>query len=162
MSVNELTQLVVTNAATEPNIHSVTLGYGLVGPTGATIDTNGVITWTPNQFQSPGTYLLTTSVTNRNPYDTVNPQLLATNSLSVVVFAPSNAPVLSINAMGTGLLITWNSETGAVYRLQYMDSITNMHWNDVSNDLVATGTQTILPITPITNAQRFYRILRVR
>jgi hypothetical protein len=106
--------------------------------------------------------VLTTSVTNRNPYDTVNPQLLATNSLSVVVVAPSNSPVLSISAMRSGVLITWNSETGAVYRLQYMNSIADMRWNDVSNDLVATGTQTILPITAITNAQRFYRIVRVR
>ena len=76
----------MTNAATESNIHSVTTGYGLIGaPSGATIDTNGVIHWTPQQNQSPGSYTITTVVTNSNPYDSVNPSLTATNSFSVTV-----------------------------------------------------------------------------
>ena len=47
----------------------MTTGYGLVdAPSGATIDTNGVIHWTPQQNQSPGSYTITTVVTNSNPY----------------------------------------------------------------------------------------------
>ena len=49
-----LTPVVVTNTAGEPNLHSVTLGYGLTGPVGSTIDTNGVISWTPAVGQVPG------------------------------------------------------------------------------------------------------------
>jgi hypothetical protein len=85
----------VTNAATEPNIHSVTAGYLLLNPpAGASIDTNGVFTWTPGQTQSPGTNLITTVVTNTNPYDLVNPHLSATNSFTVIVREVNQSPVL--------------------------------------------------------------------
>jgi hypothetical protein len=161
-SVNELTLLVVTNTAIEPNIHSTTLGYGLSGPLGASIDTNGVITWTPSQKQCPGTYVLTTVVTNSNPHDSVNPQLVAANSFTVVVVPLPDPPLLSISATEGGVLLGWNSEVGAVYRLQYTDDIAGMHWNDVSNDVVAVGRQTTLPVTVGSTSQRFYRILRVR
>jgi hypothetical protein len=95
-NINELATLVVTNTAAEPNIHSVTVGYGLINPPpGATIDTNGIITWTPSQNQSPGTYAIMTAVTNSNPYDLVNPMLAATNSFTVVVNEVNVAPALA-------------------------------------------------------------------
>ncbi len=66
-TVNELTLLTVTNTATETNIHA-TLGYTLVNPpAGAAINTNGIITWTPTQAESPSTNIITTVVTNTNP-----------------------------------------------------------------------------------------------
>jgi hypothetical protein len=38
--------LTVTNTATEPNIHSITIGYTLVSPpVGMVIDTNGIISY---------------------------------------------------------------------------------------------------------------------
>ncbi len=92
--VNELTLLTLTNAASEANIHS-TLGYALVGaPPGMSINSNGVVTWTPQQTQSPATNLITTIVTNRNPYDLVNPSLSATNQFTVIVREVNVAPVL--------------------------------------------------------------------
>jgi hypothetical protein len=152
----------VTNTATEPNIHSVTLGYWLSGPPGASINANGVISWTPNQNQSPGTYVLTTAVTNNNPHDSVHPRLTATNSFTVVVVQLPNPPSLSISATQGGVLLGWNSVTGAVYRLQFTDDIAAMNWNDVTNDVVATETQTTLAVSTGSTAQRFYRIVRVR
>src|SRR5689334_11348658 len=48
-TVNELTLLTVTNAATETNINSTTTGYTLVSPLlGMNIDSNGMFTWTPS------------------------------------------------------------------------------------------------------------------
>ena len=95
-TVNELTLLTVTNTASETNIHA-TLGYTLVNPpAGASINTNGIITWTPSQTQSPSTNTLTTVVTNTDPYDLVNPHLSATNSFTVVVREVNVAPVLPI------------------------------------------------------------------
>ena len=88
--------LTVTNMAGEPNIHSVTVGYALTGPTGSTIDTNGIIRWTPTVGQVPGLYTFTTVVSNSNPYDVLNPQLRATNSFSVTVNAIHNGPVLGV------------------------------------------------------------------
>jgi len=94
-TVNELTLLTVTNSASEANIHA-TLGFMLVNPpAGAAINTNGIITWTPSQTQSPGTYPITTIVTNTDPFDLVNPHLSATNSFSVVVQEVNTAPALA-------------------------------------------------------------------
>jgi uncharacterized repeat protein (TIGR01451 family) len=94
-TVNELALLTVTNTATEPDPHATTLGYGLVNPlTGMAIDTNGIITWTPAQNQSPSTNTITTVVTNSDPSDLVNPQLTATNSFTVIVREVNTAPIL--------------------------------------------------------------------
>ncbi len=92
-NVNVLALLTVTNTATESNIHS-TLGYALVNPpTGASIDTNGIFTWAPSLSQGPGTNLITTVVTNSNLYDLLKPSLTATNSFTVIVYAPTLAPI---------------------------------------------------------------------
>jgi hypothetical protein len=94
-SVNELTQISITNTATEPNPHATTSGYGLSAPAGAAISPSGIITWTPAQTQSPGTNTFITIVTNNDPYDLVHPQLLSTNFITVVVKEVNVAPTLS-------------------------------------------------------------------
>jgi hypothetical protein len=58
------------------------------------INTSGIITWTPAQVQSPGTNLITTIVTNSNPYDLVNPRLTSTNQFIVIVKEVNVAPSL--------------------------------------------------------------------
>jgi hypothetical protein len=99
-SIDELTLLTVTNAATEPNIHSTTIGYGLVNPpAGATISPSGIISWTPAQTQSPSTNVITTIVTNSNPFDPLNPQLRATNSFTVIVREVNVAPQLPVQTL---------------------------------------------------------------
>jgi hypothetical protein len=87
MTNNELILLTVTNTASNSNIHATNIDYALVAPTptNASITTNGIITWTPSQNQSPGTYTISTVVTNNDPFDQVNPHLTATNSFTVVV-----------------------------------------------------------------------------
>ncbi|MDB6022208.1 MAG: wapA 2, partial [Pedosphaera sp.] len=83
-----------------PNIHS-TLTYSLVAPlTGMSISPSGVFTWTPTQAQAPSTNLVTTVVTNTNPFDLVSPHLSATNSFTVIVFAPTLAAIsnFTVNA----------------------------------------------------------------
>ncbi len=94
-TINELNLLIVTNTATESNIHSTNAGYTLVSPpTGMSIDANGIITWTPDQTQSPSTNLITTIATNGNPFDLINPQLTSTNTFTVIVREVNVAPVL--------------------------------------------------------------------
>ncbi len=115
-NVNELATLTVANTAVESNIHSVTIGYGLVNPpVGATIDSNGIITWTPVQTQSPGTNALVTVVTNSNPYDLLNPQLVATNSFLVIVNEVNQPPVLSpqldVSIDDNSVLVVTNAAT---------------------------------------------------
>jgi len=94
-NVNELTLLAVTNTATNANIHSTNATYTLISPpVGMSISASGIITWTPSQTESPSTNIITTVVTNTNPYDLVNPHLTTTNSFTVVVQEVNVAPVL--------------------------------------------------------------------
>ena len=77
--------LTVTNTASDSDIPVNPLGYVLTGPTGSTIDTNGVIRWTPTVGQVPGVYTFTTVVTDTNVYAVNAQDLSATNSFTVTV-----------------------------------------------------------------------------
>src|SRR5262249_4980237 len=91
-TVNALASLTLTNTALESDTNT-SVAYSLAtAPAGMTIDTNGVITWIPARSQGPSTNLVTTVVTNTDPYDPINPHLRATNSFNVIVFAPTLAP----------------------------------------------------------------------
>jgi Flp pilus assembly protein TadG len=90
-----LATVTVTNTATNANIHATNSGYVLTSaPAGASISTNGIITWTPTVSQVPSTNLFTTVVTNTDSFDLVNPHLTATNSFTVTVNAVHNGPSL--------------------------------------------------------------------
>jgi hypothetical protein len=47
----------------------------------------------PTRLQGPGTNTITTVVTNTDAFDLINPHLSATNSFTVIVFAPTLAPI---------------------------------------------------------------------
>ncbi|MFO1477563.1 MAG: hypothetical protein U1F98_13045 [Verrucomicrobiota bacterium] len=84
----ELTLLVVTNTATDTDLPASTLNYQLVNPpSGALIDTNGVITWTPTEAQGLGVYTITTIVTDDGVL-----ALSATNSFQVTVNEINSGP----------------------------------------------------------------------
>jgi hypothetical protein len=86
--------LTVTNTATEADPNSQSLTYQLLsGPLGATITTNGIITWTPGVAQQYTTNLFVTVVTDFDPLAANAQSLSATNSFQVVVL-PSPYPVL--------------------------------------------------------------------
>jgi hypothetical protein len=96
-TIDELTTLSVTNTASDPDLPGQSLVYALVNPpAGATIDTNGIITWTPGEAQGPSTNKITTIVT-----DSGFPQMSATNSFTVVVLEVNNPPVLPAQANRT-------------------------------------------------------------
>ena len=84
--IGAMTTLIVTNTATDSDIPPNPLTYQLIGPPGAAIDTNGIITWTPTPAQAPGVYTFTTIVTDTNAYALVNQSLSATNVFTVSVF----------------------------------------------------------------------------
>jgi hypothetical protein len=90
-----LASVIVTNTASNSNIHATNFGYGLTSaPSGMTISATGIITWTPLASQVPSVNTVTTVVTNSDPFDTVNPQLTATNTFTVTVNAIHNGPSL--------------------------------------------------------------------
>jgi len=95
-TVNELTRLTVTNTASEANPHA-TVGYALLDPpAGVSIDAQGIIAWTPDEVQGPGTNLITTVATSTDLLDLIHPTLSATNSFAVIVNEVNGAPVLSV------------------------------------------------------------------
>jgi len=91
--INDLSTLVVTNTATDSDIPVNPLTYQLISfPAGATIDTNGVITWTPTLAQAGTTNIFTTVVTDTNPPAVNATSLSATNSFTVTVTTLINLP----------------------------------------------------------------------
>jgi subtilisin-like proprotein convertase family protein len=83
-NISALATLVVTNTATDADIPTNPLTYALSGPIGASIDTNGIITWTPTISQV-GSFTFTTIVTDTNVFALVNKSLSATNVFTVFV-----------------------------------------------------------------------------
>ena len=91
-TINELTLLTVTNAATDADVPVNVLSYELlVSPAGAVIDGEGVISWTPTESQGPSTNTITTVVTDNGA-----PPLSVTNSFTVTVSEVNTAPVLPV------------------------------------------------------------------
>src|SRR6266850_415997 len=89
-TIPELTRLVVTNTATDQDVPAQRLSYELLDrPTGAAIDTNGVITWRPSEAQGPGTYTIRTVVA-----DDGSPPMTAINAFTVIVTETNSAPRL--------------------------------------------------------------------
>jgi len=94
--IDELSELVVTNQASDTDLPGNKLTFALVsGPSGASVDPNtGVLTWTPAEAQGPSTNTITVRVT-----DDGEPALSHTNNFTVVVNEVNTAPVLaSINS----------------------------------------------------------------
>ncbi len=93
-TVNDSSLLTVNDSAKETNIHASITGYTLVNPpAGAKITSKGMVTWTPNPQQGPSTNLFVSVVTNNDPLALSNQIVLATNSFTVIVFAPALAPI---------------------------------------------------------------------
>ena len=102
--INDLSTLTVMNTATDTNIPPSPLTYQLSGPTGAVIDTNGVITWTPTLAQAGTTNTFITIVTNTDAFALTNQSLSATNSFTVIVTTLINLPggQPQTNSVGAG------------------------------------------------------------
>jgi alpha-tubulin suppressor-like RCC1 family protein len=110
-SINESTQFVVTNAATDPDGAGQALTYELVNaPTGATIDSNGVIRWTPDQAQGSSAVMITTVVT-----DNGTPSLSATNRFTVIV----NGPYYGIDLADWAQALTDTNRNGLCNLLEF-------------------------------------------
>ena len=117
-TILELATLTVTNTATDSGAPPEVLTYSLlIAPTNApanpvtnaVISTNGIITWTPSEAQGPGTYSVTTVVS-----DSASPALSATNTFLVMVNEVNSAPGLTVPADQTiDELAAWTANATA-------------------------------------------------
>jgi peptidoglycan/xylan/chitin deacetylase (PgdA/CDA1 family) len=138
--------------------NSTSLTYALLNPPpGATIDANGVIHWTPVPDQPPGTYTLTTTVTDQPPVGTA---VSATNSFTVTVSSPSVTPLITaVSRKPDGSIAVVGA--GVPDRLYLIQASTNLvNWTTVSTNMAdANGafsfTDTDAPVYPA----RYYRFV---
>jgi hypothetical protein len=112
---------------------------------------NGVFNWTPAQNQI-GTNDFTIRVT-----DNGTPNLNDTKSFSVFVVA--SPTIQSVTQTNGEVTLTWNSISGATYRVQYKDDLNQSTWNDLPGDLTASGDSASKTDFSGFLAQRFYRIV---
>jgi hypothetical protein len=159
ITLTEPATLVVTNTATDNDIPTLSLTYQLMNPpVGASIDANGIITWTPTESEAPSTNIFETIVTD----EPNGPSLSATNSFVVIVVPPIGPPIFeSISVTNGSVTLVWSSIHGRNYRLQYSDDLTGTNWIDIPPDLTASG-QTSTLTTPVGESdQRYYRVFLI-
>jgi hypothetical protein len=102
--LTDLTTVTVVNTATNPNVPANPVTYQLINPpAGATINGNGVITWTPTLSQSPSTNLITTVATTTVVSAAGTSTLSSTNSFLVIVSTPYDGLDLGVDTDGDGL-----------------------------------------------------------
>ncbi len=58
------------------------------------------------------------------------------------------------------LSLTWNAKTGQSYQVQYRNDLTTTGWLNLGSPIAATEDAAGVR-DPLTNAQRFYRVIRV-
>jgi hypothetical protein len=87
------TTLEVTNTAADTNSGALSYSLATSPSVGATISTNGIITWATTTNQSPGNYIFTTVVTNS--FTTQS----ATNAFTVTVISPLFAQLPQTNTV---------------------------------------------------------------
>jgi hypothetical protein len=93
-----------TNRAIDTNFPPQTLNYQLLNaPAWASIDFNGVITFTPGELDGPSTNVISTVVT-----DNGQPPLSATNSFTLVVNEVNMAPFFPTNQPTNYLVLVSN------------------------------------------------------
>jgi hypothetical protein len=148
--------LLITNTATDDDIPRLALTYQLMyPPVGASIDTNGVISWTPSDSEAPSTNIFETIVTD----EPNGSALTATNSFVVIVLPPIVPPVFqSISITNGNVTLIWSSVNGRNYRLQYCDDLTSTNWTDIAPEVTASGTTASLTTPMGESTQRFYRV----
>jgi len=133
--------LLVTNTVTSLGVPANPVNYALLSaPANATIDANGIISWTPSEAQGPSTNLFITAATNSGA-----PSLYSTNSFTVVVTEVNSAPVLPATTNYTiaelTLLTVTNTASDAdlpANTLSYTLSVTSAD-GEVTNASISPG-----------------------
>jgi hypothetical protein len=150
-TVLDLTTLIVTNSASANDIPPLPFVYQLAAsPSGAIINSNGIITWTPATSQYPTTNIITTIVNDGSG-------LSATNSFLVFV-KPPVITIESITVSNRVAIVTWTAVVGQKYRIQYKEDPIDTNWTDLLPDIEASGPSATATNGVATSGQRFYRV----
>jgi hypothetical protein len=137
-----------TDSDVPPNVLTAVL---VSGPTNGTLILNstGGFTYTPDYGFSgvdAFTYRASDGLTNSEA---------ATVALTVLSHP---LVITSIEVISGDVVVTWDSEVGAIYRVQYRNDLTTGDWNDLSPDVTASGLSTSGTNTVGSDPQRFFRV----
>jgi hypothetical protein len=90
-TITELQVFTLQLAATDTDLPANTLTFSLVsGPAGLSVNSAGLMSWTPTEAQGPSTNIVSVAVT-----DNGQPSLSATQSFQITVIEANSAPVLT-------------------------------------------------------------------
>jgi subtilisin-like proprotein convertase family protein len=146
--------LTVTNTATDSNTN-LTLTYSLTSSpvTSAVIDTNGVITWTPDPTNGGGEFKFTTVVTDNGV-----PSLRATNSFTVFVVPPFPS-ISSVSVTATNVTLRWTAPTNDLFQVEWTTSLTPVIvWTPFPGIITSTSGLFTFTDTNAPLAMKFYRL----
>jgi hypothetical protein len=117
-------------------------------PVNATITPGGNFSWTPS---GAGTFPLTVRVT-----DNGIPPMSDSETISVIVLPPPQFTGTARN--GSNLELTWNTQPGTSYRVEYKDALDDSDW-ELLTTLNATGNTLSITNGLLAPPTRFFRIL---
>lgn len=144
--------LVITNVASDSDYPAQTLTWLLLtNPPGATLSTNGILSWRPTIAQSPSTNPVSIKVTDNGA-----PSLRATQNFSVIVTRPGSPQITGLTTTNGSFGFQINGDVG-------LDYIVWKSTNLVNWQVVATNAQAAPPLywsDPFftTNMAAFYQI----
>ena len=94
-------------------------------------------------------------------YTLIQPVALTANITAKALTIGSAAPppvITSIRLTNGVVTITWNSVTGGIYRVQYINNLNGGGWTDLSPDVTATGSTATQTNAVGSAPQQFYRV----
>ena len=66
---------------------------------------------------------------------------------------------LSAATNGTNLAVSFNSQSGFKYQVQYKTNLTDATWSALGTQIPGDGTVKVFNDSTVTNAHRFYRVM---
>jgi fibronectin type 3 domain-containing protein len=110
---------------------------------------------------SPGsyTYMVRAVALQTTPSGTYYNPSQGVFANATVVALPPRMTILVAPIENT-MSLTWNSQPGISYRVQFKSSMTQANWTELSGSIVATDSTTSwVDPAPMTDSQRFYRVV---
>lgn len=151
--------LVVTNAAADYDIPTQTLTYSLQTTIALTnppvINSKGVISWTPNMFQTNSTNTITTIVTDNGV-----PPKSVTNTFTVVVSTNGAPSISTAYSVTNGIQIAWAAPTNEQFNVRWATNLLPpINWMVFGPVITSTNGVFIFVDTNKSGAMKFYQLI---
>src|SRR5208282_5728573 len=139
---------------------------GVIGGDTVSLSTNGYAASFASAGVGTGIGVTVSGLSLTGPsasnYTLIQPVELTANITAEALTIGSAAPppvITSILLTNGVVTITWNSVTGGIYRMQYINNLNGGGWTDLSPDVTATGSTATQTNAVGSATQRFYRVV---